>query len=281
MADEKNPLSAAEQYMKKFYGTSAYKLNEDFRFQELSRVLTARLMRETPQYWNGHASMAIMRALYETQKTSLTQEFSELLKTTFDATPVLPDEKNVREAVRSIWMFPSTQYLEWCRVDAKTENVVSAAATKVLNAEKALKLHAERGKTVKIEVSGFVDKLWSIEGVSDTLTSACGVSLTKNTAPSHITLINSGVLADVDQKIFDAAFAGEASAVAADIDDIAVERVDHTFSFDYAPFWACAVVRLRSHKLDLMVKRLNQKLASVLKKPINPSFHITVAVAMR
>ena len=269
-------------YLKKYHPISQYGWSHDFEVQELSRILTAQLRRSTPHYKNGHVSMSILKVLYENNKQNLSAGFLKLLETSFAECENVTDETNVRETVRAIWMYPMKGYLPWNRMDSKTEQFIIDAVKECRKQQPwTMALHAVRGETVKIHVEGFFPTLWSIPGVAATLTAAIGFPVGMNFEPSHITLVNSGVLAKVDQKEFTAAFADEFKFVANVVNDIVVERVDHTVSLDYAPFLVSIVVRLKSDALSELIARINQKFKAHLKDPIKPSFHITIAVSLR
>lgn len=287
-------------YIKTYYDQWMPNLGADFVLQEQSRELSAKLYDLSDP--NGQVSLATIQCLREamspqlsdTFKTFIDKQLSSLL--TKDQTS---KKDNVRGPVRAIWTFPLQTYMPWMPVQKDKADAIMQVAKQIVENQNAqehvknnelgpvkdqaqggAKLVAIQGKTIKFELDNFQKKIWQDEKGHAACSSAIpGVVLHENPATSHLTLILSDVLAKVDPNEF-ASFFEQESKTLCDV-DLTPTSVEHTFSADYAVFWACVVVRFSSKALSGFIERANIKFASVLKQPLKPSLHITIAIAPR
>ena len=253
-----DPLTV--EYMTRYVPTIP--LDDDFKFQEESRILDAHEYPTNEQDailgWNAYhiiRRLLAQRAITEPFRTFIHEELAKV--------PAYP--ANIRATIKRVWMYPTFKYTPWNVIDAPV----------------IVELANEIGTHLTPRFELVLGKVYAtFTGLKKTL--AQGVDLTHigdlrqlvpNFETEHITIVNSDKVALCDPaKLADLLAQYNRHPI-----DLHFTEVAHTISLDWQRFSICVVIKLHSQAIDAFVKEFND----TFHLPIRPEPHTTIAILPR
>lgn len=260
-----------------------------FRFQESLRVLESKnFERFKSRAVTGWMAIDSLEALLPTEP-NLPPEFVREVRERIAA---LDEAKNpnVRATVKFAWTWPLKGFMPWIGQDAISqsspddlEQIKDTRIFRMINyVNTALvtcvpRLGLVEGK-IYLVLDGLVARVWELaeaDGVDLGMLLPYGPSLRANIETSHITLVNSDVVAKCDAKVVETLMeeAKEMKFV------VTVKDVMHTISLDWARFGACVVAAIKCEALDTWIKEVWNVRTNTTIKLGSP--HVTLAIQAR
>ena len=237
--------------------------SNDFKFQELARILDATLGGINPEgLVTGQNALKILEFLsnFDCMDHFVSTEFMQHIKKEIAASE---SKINVREQVKKILVYPRVGYAPWNEFHVNDEDLsVIKQQTKDIKFKIALvegKVYAQCLSPITIN-----------DVIFDFMKSKLGPEFVKNVETSHVTLVNSNVVADIGiDKVQDFINQWQESF------SLETGKIKSTFSEDWSRFSECFVVEIFCNYLTQFIQAF-----SSLKK-INPTLHMTFAIKPR
>lgn len=246
-------------------------MTNDFRIQELARVIDATLGNVNPgglaTGQNAHAVLRFLRD-FPNMERFVSGEFYQLMRAELDVARAEDATINVRAAVKRCMTYPRKGYAPW--------NIVACTEEQCTTMRRAAE-----GAVFRIEI---VDgKVYAVCKSQPTLTRRLydaaidtrDSRMECNDEACHITLVNSDVVACAGEgaiRELIAANAPDAFAIA-----LPTGQIKTTFSEDWSRFSECAVVDVHSQVIDGFLAAFNERFGTSLR----PAMHVTFAVTPR
>lgn len=227
----------------------------DSKFQELARILDATLAEVNPEGLpNGQNAFRIIRFLREFpgMVDVLSPEFIKHIDQQLGYA-------NVRREVKSIYTYPESGYAPWSIVLTETEKLSKANS---IIEKKIFTPSIVKGKVYLIS-DNVVDELFQLFKHD---------SFVKNPENSHITLVNSDVVARIGEDVVKQ-YINDTKPIF----KLSSGLVKSTYSRDWPVFSECRVLEVGSKELSEWIIKFNLH----FKTSITPSTHITFAVIPR
>lgn len=188
---------------------------------------------------------------------------------------VTKDNNNVYGPVKKMMMYPTQKYLPWdiIKLDvSKWEHIQD----KLKTVEFKLELNDEGKVYAYCKKGDIVSSVFNIVKSLIEMDSA----YIQNTQSQHITVINSDVVAHLYKKISKDKVQEFVNQFCLHF-SVGLDEIKHTISKDYSPFRGCYVAGIHSIFIDDFIRQFNKEFKDVLKKPVDPSLHITFAIERR
>jgi len=237
-----------------------------FKFQELVRIIDATLGEVNPSGLpTGQNSLSIIKFIssFNGMDQFLPSDFRDKIKEELNKTN---EKENVREHVKKILTYPKTGYSPWTEQEFD-QDLLDQIKLKCENVK--FKIQLVEGKVYGLCISPG-DKVNDI--VFNELKDKLLKGLRLNFETSHITIVNSNVVADIgiDKVIsfiknFDQEFCVETG------------KIKSTFSEDWSRFSECYVVELECEYIDNFIEKFNKE----FNKTIKITKHSTFAIKPR
>ena len=242
-------------------------INEnDFKFQELSRLLDATLKIINPEgLINGQNTIKIIEFLknFENMDKFISPELYVCIN---DEIEKSKNKKNVREHVKKILLFPKVNYIPF---------------TPVIVPEKYLEEINEIAKTITFKITYVEGKLYALcqtnkkinDITYDLLYDVINLqNLEKNPESCHVTLVNSNIVAEIgENKVLE--FIDKYN----ECFNITTGNINCNISEDWSPFKEVYVISIRSEYIENFFMKFNV----LFNKNIFMSTHITFAMLKR
>lgn len=235
------------------------------RFQELARILDATLAKVNYDgFVTGRNAESILRFLiqFPGMKEYVGSEYHQFVTEKL-ALANETSQENVREPVKSIYVYPKklNEYEPWIKVDVPE-----------LEVEPVLfDFDVVDGKLYASQTSGSS----LTQTIYDQILSFLPSGIVPNTEGTHITLINSNVVAQVGMARVEAwldEYKKDSTPFTIELGDVLT-----TVSNDYAAFSSCYVVKIESESIRQFMESFNQTFGTRAK----PSIHLTFGTKPR
>lgn len=261
-------METVAAYVSRYYKDQIPNTSGVFVFQEEARRRTATTWNEQDKDGQlGWTAVRIVQTMLNEPnwRDQTTEEYRGVVEQELK-TCKYPE--NVRGQVKRIWTWPLQGYLPWNDLPAAESKAVICACRKLMH---DAKFGLVNGK-LYLRIPGFVEALWSTVDMKAVLPDL-KAPLRANVETSHITLVNSDVLAKCDRKILDNLLQKYETVPV----DLECTKVAHTVSLDWARFSICVTVHLQSSCLAQFISDFNSVCSANLRVPP----FITVAIMPR
>jgi hypothetical protein len=233
------------------------------QIQELSRVIDATLASvDHNGLIKGHTAMDTIKFLINRpgMEKYVGEEFFKFVNSEFEQAN---GKINIREHVKRIWTYPNFKYEPW--------NILDIDKSDVSRVKSVLKLctfnpEVKDGKVFFVPNTNISNNVYNI------LRYYLNDDIVPNTESSHLTIINSNIVADIGidkvvkfVKNYDIA------------NDIEFEEIKHTESYDWSVFSKCYVIAIKSDTINNFVNNFNKD----FNKTVKLSLHMTFAIKPR
>lgn len=251
-------------YVEKYY--PQIKIDNDFLFQEKCRCETMNGIEQ--DIHNGWASWNYIVKNYQNEKISV--EFQQFIQEKIQLEKETKYPKNIRGSVKAIFTWPLKGYLDWnCYKNDDQTLIKKANQLVVENIEPKIELI--QGK-LYLTLGNFIDLISQVKEFQD-ISKNLELPLVPNSESSHITLVNSDIVAKLDKEKLDTFIKSELSTKKS----VTFTEIKHTVSFDWPVFSVCVVLSVSSDYLVQFVKKLNE----VFGTSVKPSVHLTILICPR